>query len=373
MTQGLPIHLAMLGTALAATHAVAGEPDFTNCSGQRITLGRADAIVGAVGDLVFSTDAQDNVRVFDRVRPWLSAAALNIANLEGPITTQTETRKRGPLGRVFAFRFPPETAQVIREGGFQAISVSNNHAFDYGEQGFADTRDNLAKAGAQATGVKGAIQYYDIGRRRYAVIAFGVYSVFNDLRSPEEVRVRIGQARAHADVVIVTFEGGAEGAHAAPLPGARETFLGEDRGDVRAFAQVAIAAGADAIVGHGPHVVRAAECIQGKPVFYSLGNFVSHGGLSARGLNGAGALAQLAFDPDGHFRGARLLSVDLTGDRRPKPDPKGRAGALVATLSRDARSLPGFAPWPLAGYAPDEPDFRDWYAAARATPGAYTP
>lgn len=372
MTRRLQPLIAAAATLLAAA-ATSAEPDFTNCAGQRVALGRTDAVVGAVGDLVFSADPGENADVFDRTRHWLGGAALNIANLEGAITSETETQKHGPLGRVFAFRFPPETAQVIRGAGFQAISVSNNHAFDFGEQGFAETRDNLAKAGTQTTGIKGSTLYYDIRRRRYAVIAFGVYSVFNDLRSQEEVRTRIGQARAHADAVIVTFEGGAEGARAAPLPGARETFLGEDRGDVRAFAQTAIAAGADAIVGHGPHVVRAAECIQGKPVFYSLGNYVSHGGLSARGLNGVGALAQLAFDPEGHLRGARLLSVDLTGDRRPKPDPKGRAGALVAALSREARALPGFTPWPLAGYDPDDPAFRDWYAAARATPGAYTP
>lgn len=60
------------------------------------------------------------------------------------------------------------------------------------------------------------------------------------------------------------------------MPAGRETAFGEDRGDLRAFARTAVAAGADAVLGAGPHVVRGGEVVAGRPVAYSVGNLVGY-------------------------------------------------------------------------------------------------
>ena len=74
--------------------------------------------------------------------------------------------------------------------------------------------------------------------------------------------------------MVVVFHGGAEGSGAQHVPRGREIAFGEDRGDLRAFARTAIGAGADAVLGAGPHVVRGGEVVSGRPVAYSVGNLV---------------------------------------------------------------------------------------------------
>ena len=138
---------------------------------------------------------------------------------------------------------------------------------------------------------------------------------------------------------------GAEGEAHIELPDGPEIFLGEARGDSRAFARAAIAAGADAIVGYGPHVLRAAECIAGRPVFYSLGNFLGIGGLSAQGFAGVAAVAQLAFDTSKKLLGSRLVPIRFDSNKFPQVDPTGKAIALVWHLNLLAKQkLKDFVP-----------------------------
>ena len=94
--------------------------------------------------------------------------------------------------------------------------------------------------------------------------------------------------------MIVVFHGGAEGSDALHVPAGRELAFGEDRGDLRAFARTAVAAGADAVLGAGPHVVRGAEVVAGRPVAYSMGNLVGYRVLSTAGVLGITAMIQLA-------------------------------------------------------------------------------
>ena len=77
------------------------------------------------------------------------------------------------------------------------------------------------------------------------------------------------------DVVIVSFHGGAEGATVMHVPFTEEEYYGEPRGDVALFAHRMVDAGADLIVGHGPHVVRGIERYKDRLIAYSLGNFAT--------------------------------------------------------------------------------------------------
>src|SRR4029079_4437742 len=86
-----------------------------------------------------------------------------------------------------------------------------------------------------------------------------------------------------ADLVVVTMHAGAEGSdHQHVRPG-NECFLGENRGNSVAFAHSVVRAGADLVVGTGPHVLRGMEWYRGRLIAYSLGNFAGYDVFSLGG------------------------------------------------------------------------------------------
>jgi Bacterial capsule synthesis protein PGA_cap len=138
-------------------------------------------------------------------------------------------------------------------------------------------------------------------------------------------------------------------------------FMGEARGHPRAFARAVVEAGADLVVGHGPHVVRAAECIQGRPVVHSVGNFVGSGGLSVRQLAQAAVYLEAVFDPQMALRGVRAIPVTFNAARWPVHDPSGRGMLLMNWLSRLAqRELQAFEPLLFPGFEDRQPAFEAW-------------
>lgn len=122
----------------------------------------------------------------------------------------------------------------------------------------------------------------------------------------------IRSAKAHSDVVIVSFHGGAEGENALHVTGMKEMFAGENRGNVREFAHQAVEAGADLVIGHGPHVLRAMEVYRKKLIAYSLGNFLTYGMFNLKGPNGTGAILQVRIDSEtGGFLSGRIVPTSL--------------------------------------------------------------
>jgi hypothetical protein len=126
---------------------------------------------------------------------------------------------------------------------------------------------------------------------------------------------------------------GAEGRGHQRTPSRREIFYGEDRGNVVAFARTATDAGADLVIGHGPHVMRAVEWREDALVFYSLGNLLTYGPFSLVEPLNRGAIACAVLDDEG-----RVLSAQLRSTRQQPPgdvqaDHTGRAAALADSLS----------------------------------------
>src|SRR5262249_57385915 len=117
------------------------------------------------------------------------------------------------------------------------------------------------------------------------------------------------EARADADIVIVGFHGGAEGATHQHVPSGDEALLGEDRGHLRRFTHAAVDAGANVVLGSGPHVVRGMEVYQGKLIAYSLGNFATYGPFNLSAENGLSLVLEAHLGPDGTFRGGRVHPV----------------------------------------------------------------
>jgi poly-gamma-glutamate synthesis protein (capsule biosynthesis protein) len=215
---------------------------------------------------------------FAALRPWLDAADVRFANLEGPISDQHgETQKPGQM---LVFTGPPEATAALARARFTVVSTANNHAWDYGEPALRETMARLEDAGVRhvGTGLDRASSrrptFVDIDGFRLAFLA--VTDIWNQgalakhpadafvaRAEPEELAaaVRALRASGEADAILVSYHGGEEYVD-APITRA-VTML-----------RAAIDAGADAVIGHHPHVVQGVEWYAGRPIFYSLGNLL---------------------------------------------------------------------------------------------------
>ncbi|HEX4603410.1 MAG TPA: CapA family protein, partial [Candidatus Angelobacter sp.] len=143
----------------------------------------------------------------------------------------------------------------------------------------------------------------------------------------------IRSLKTESDLVIVGFHGGAEGAtHQHVLEG-DDTFLGEDRGDLRRFTHAAIDAGADLVLGSGPHVVRAMEIYKGKLIAYSLGNFATYGPFNLSAENGLSLVLEAHLAADGTFLRGKAYPVKQEKPGGPKMDSEMKVLPVLRSLS----------------------------------------
>ena len=119
------------------------------------------------------------------------------------------------------------------------------------------------------------------------------------------------------------------------MPETAESLGREPRGDLRQWAHAVIDAGADAIVGHGPHVLRGIEFYRGRPIAYSLGNFLTYRGFNLEGPRGVTGVLQLELAPDRRLIRARLVPMAQRPREGPAPDSTGAALDLVERLSQE--------------------------------------
>jgi hypothetical protein len=134
---------------------------------------------------------------------------------------------------------------------------------------------------------------------------------------------------------VVAMHAGAEGSGAIHVPHGTEYFLGENRGDSRAFAHAVINAGADLVVGSGPHVIRGMERYHGRLIAYSTGNFAGYKNFGTGGTLSLSAILRVELQGDGGFAGGQWVSLTLDGNALPHPDPSHASARLVAQLSRE--------------------------------------
>ncbi len=228
---------------------------------------------------------------------------------------------------------PPSYAAVLRSAGFTVLNSANNHSHDFGAAGVGATTAALRAAGIAQTGLPGQIGFVDDAGVRVAVVGFAPYSSTNDLLHLSAARDLIATAKRKADLVVVYMHAGAEGSAASHVTGSEEYYLGEDRGNAEAFAHAAIDAGADLVLGSGPHVLRGMQYYRGHLVVYSLGDFAGYYNFSTTGALGLSAVVHVGLDRDGRLAAAHLTSLRLDASGRPSPDPAKRAAAFVNQLS----------------------------------------
>jgi poly-gamma-glutamate capsule biosynthesis protein CapA/YwtB (metallophosphatase superfamily) len=248
----------------------------------------------------------------------LADADYRIGNLECPIATVGQ-----PLdSKIYNFRAHPRVLAVLK-GRFDALAVSNNHSGDYGQAAFLETLDHLKQAGIASFGggrnlaKAHAPLWIEKHGLRIAVLGYNEFKPRSFEAGPHwpgvawsedsQVIADIRAARAAgADVVIPFMHWGWE---RDPFPTERQ----------RSLARLLIDAGADAVVGGHPHVTQGTETYRGRPIIYSLGNFVFDGfELPAAKI---GWLLQMSVDRSGVVA---WQTVDALIDAAGIPVPRAR-------------------------------------------------
>jgi hypothetical protein len=293
--------------------------------------------ISAVGDIVMGSTPNlppnGGRGFFDRVKPDLAADVV-LGNLEGTFTEATGSKCGADSTSCFAFRTPPSYARWLKRAGFTVLNLANNHAFDFGARGLADTVAALDRHGLRHTGRPGEIVVLRDGAIRVAFVGFSTYRWSNRMTNLAAVKRLVRRADRRADVVVVTAHMGAEGTDRQHVKRGTERFLGENRGNPIRFAHTAVDAGADLVVGHGPHVLRGMEWYRGRLIAYSLGNFAGYKVFSLGGALSVSSILRVTLAGDGTFEAGVLVATKLTGKGVPALDPSESAHGIVRQLSR---------------------------------------
>jgi poly-gamma-glutamate capsule biosynthesis protein CapA/YwtB (metallophosphatase superfamily) len=293
----------------------------------------------AVGDTMLGNTPElpsDPGSYLDQVKGQLTGDVV-FGNLEGTLTDVSDSPKCGgaPSGTCYAFRMPPSYARDLAAAGFTVMNNANNHSYDFGEAGLDQTLAALTKAGIAHDGLPGKVTVVKAGGERVAFVGFAPYAQTASLLDLDAARRLIHYAARRASVVVVAIHAGAEGSDAQHVTGAEETYLGEDRGNPEAFAKMAIGAGADLVLGSGPHVLRGMEIYRDRLIAYSLGNFSGFHNFTTDGVLGASAVLHVTVDKDGAFRSGRIASVRLVEAGQPVLDPSDEGAEIIDQLSRE--------------------------------------
>jgi hypothetical protein len=297
--------------------------------------------IASVGDMMIGTDFPENhlpdddgVGFLAAVTPWLSAADIAFGNLEGVLIDGGEPAKKCSNPKAcYLFRSPTRYAQHYANAGFDVLSLANNHARDFGEEGRTASMTAIAAAGMLHSGRDGDFASFEHEGLRIAVLAYAVTKNSNMLLDYQLSEETISAyARVH-DIVIVSFHGGAEGQDVTRIPFAEEEYYNEPRGDVVRFSRMAVDAGADLVIGHGPHVVRGMERYKERLIAYSLGNFATYYGISVAGIKGVAPILLTTLDGHGRFVDGEIVSTVQLRPEGPSVDPRNRAFTLMRGLS----------------------------------------
>ena len=259
--------------------------------------------------------AFENVVGDDYAYPFAATAQyfaddyLSAANLESVFTTAEQSS-----GATFVFKSDPALAQILPAGGIEFVTLANNHANDYLEQGKADTRAALDAVGVAYAG-DGESYLYQSGDGP----TVGIYcALYPELGSTETVTTAIAALReAGADIVVFAPHWGLEGSY--QVTAGQETL-----------GRAAIDAGADIVYGCHPHVLQRAESYNGGWILYSLGNWSFGGNTAPRDRDTAIAQATFRRDPDGSITldstaliPCKLSGADAYNDYQPQPLEEG--------------------------------------------------
>ena len=265
----------------------------------------------------------------------LQSGDLLFGNLEGVFCSKGGTPKRcKDHTKCYVFRMPDHFLDCILEAGYDVLSVANNHVNDFGPAGRASTAAMLDSADVAYAGfVSHPWTLFEKEGVTYGFAAFAPNRGTMDLLDYDRAAEITAILDSMADVVIISFHGGAEGKDHQHVLRGNEEYLGANRGNVYHFAHRVVDAGADVVFGHGPHVTRAVELYRDRLICYSLGNFATYRRFNLRGPNGIAPIVKVKVDSEGNFMQGEVISIYQPGEGGPRIDPAGRAIAKLKALT----------------------------------------
>ena len=245
--------------------------------------------IKAVGDVMLGRGVggrlnEDYISPFKEVAPFLNSADITFANLECSISD----RGQALIGKGVWLRAQPKAIEGLLYAGFNIINIANNHILDYNEIAMFDTIDILDEHGIKHMGAGknlevarkpailgvegvtvGFVGYTDLYQYGYGVPGQRALK-FVEAKENEAgvaplkldmIKEDVKSLRDKVDIVIVSLHWGIEDSQQVPQT-------------QREFAYEVIDAGADMILGHHPHRLQGIEFYDGKPIVYSMGNFL---------------------------------------------------------------------------------------------------
>ena len=260
-----------------------------------------------------------------------------VGNLEGTFSMMGTPKCDESISGCYLFSGTQEFLDEITNSGFDVLSLANNHAYDYGKEGFDETKRVIAQNGLLAVGDKDSIGYKRFGDTMVAFVGATSYYWSPSLIEIDSLIAQIHEARENADIIIVVFHGGGEGRDFTHTPNETEWYMGENRGDLRMMARRSIDEGADLILGSGPHVLRGMEVYKQRLIAYSLGNFAFSGTktISQKDILGISAILNVELLKNGEFDSGTLVPIQITSQGMPMLDPEKTALKMVQTLSQE--------------------------------------
>lgn len=296
----------------------------------------------AVGDIMMGSNypssaslpPNDGKDILSGVSDVLSDADITIGNLEG--TFLNSGGKAKDCGEhCHAFRMPEHYAGYLKDAGFDYLNLANNHSGDFGVLGRETTMKTLEeyeiKYGGLETAPTAIIQK---GKLKIGFAGFAPNWGTCDINNLTKAKEIVSSLKEKCDIVVVCFHGGAEGSGAQRTRNETEYYLGEKRGNVIEFAHGVIEAGADLVIGSGPHVSRAVELYKGKLIAYSLGNFCTYGKFGLSGVLGLAPILKVNLDEKGNFINGEIISAKQKGRGIPVLDEGNQAAQIISKLTQ---------------------------------------
>lgn len=343
----IALFLLVLDTNANPADSILFQHDSVDVAAQQNTDTIAQTIsIIAVGDIMLGTNfpsakylppQNDCWPLLEEAAPVLQSADIRFGNLEGCFLNEGPVVKKcEDTTKCYAFRMPVDYSKALAKAGFNMVSIANNHIRDFGNKGIDTTLYYLDKHQIRYSGLKSKpFDTLTVHGLKVGLLSVSPFKQTVDMNNHALVAKWIHHLDTICDIVLVSFHGGAEGKDHMNITRETEYFYGEDRGNVWAFAHMCVDAGADMVIGHGPHVPRAVELYKGRFICYSLGNFCTYARFNLNYPNSLTPVIRIELDSNGKALKGEIISMIQRGEGGPQIDELKRAFKLVKTLSKE--------------------------------------
>lgn len=286
--------------------------------------------ISAVGDIMSGTNfpskkhlpSNDGAYLWDAVKSFLQKSDITFGNHEGTILNSGGTQKICSNPKLcYLFRSPEYLAGNLKECGFDLLSLANNHANDFGEKGRKNTQKVLDSLKISHAGsIDQPYTITKIGHLKIGFCAFAPNRGTVKIYDRENIKNTITHLDSLTDIVFASLHAGAEGPKHRHITRKTEYYYGENRGNVYELAHLMVDYGADLVLGHGPHIVRAMEVYKNRIIAYSLGNFLTYNRFNLRNYAGEAPLLSVKTDAKGKFLSGKIHSFRQNSKLGPRID-----------------------------------------------------